>query len=173
MSISRLGQRLYPSAYVPVSGRRPRLMASLMDTLKEQAVFVVVGSIAVTAWLAFYVYYYNRLVDLESSVQTAKAQILAKIEQRHYVQKNLLSLGMDDDGHEQALQQLAKAIIDTEVEIAAEITNYNHQVNLYTNALTMYPSAIIAKLCRFRDGYRFYRPPQAAVDDDPLTEKRK
>jgi LemA protein len=50
------------------------------------------GSLGATLWVISHIYYYNLLLDEQSNVQTARAQIEVAEQRRNHVQRNLLQL---------------------------------------------------------------------------------
>lgn len=76
--------------------RRPRpfrwMLRRALDRLQTNAGGLTIAALGFALWIFSHVYYYNLLLDLESNVTTARAQIEVAQERRNHVQRNLMQL---------------------------------------------------------------------------------
>jgi LemA protein len=61
---------------------------------------LAIASIVLTAWIAFHLYYYNLLVDLEFNVKADWAQVEAQFQRRYHIQQNLTRIVIDYSRYE-------------------------------------------------------------------------
>lgn len=94
MNTGMILERLYrfPLHRKSLRSRLRGLVHGTTAWVRDRASMLSVGSIVFAAWLVGHVYYYNRLVLLESDVTCARAQIDAVEQKRHHIQVNLTRL---------------------------------------------------------------------------------
>lgn len=68
-------------------------------------------------------------------------------------------------------QQLTKAVISSEDQIAKRLIEYNRRVNMYTTLLEQFPGNIFAKVMGF-ESYAFHRPNRRALEYRPVVYGR-
>jgi LemA protein len=98
----------YPgaSAVRTQAGRARRLWSIMRSTGKARSTarkwttYLVIGSLVVTVWIAFHLYYYNLLVDLENNVNAAWAQVETHLQRRYHIQRNLTQIVVDYSEYE-------------------------------------------------------------------------
>jgi len=77
---------------VSLRARVVRARRALFGWIGERSWGFSIGSLVFAGWVLSHVYFYNRLVLLESNVECTKAQIDAVELKRHHIQSNLIRL---------------------------------------------------------------------------------
>lgn len=93
--------------------RRPLLKAfkrRLVRWVQGHTSRLVVGSLVVGGFIAFHVYYYNKLIRLQYDVKTARAQIEVEEEKRSHVRRDLTDLVQYYASYEQRVLDNVTAI---------------------------------------------------------------
>lgn len=67
-------------------------MRWVREKSRRHANSLTIGSLLLAGWMTSHIYYYNRLVDLESEVETARAQIDVALQKRNHVSRSLTQL---------------------------------------------------------------------------------
>jgi LemA protein len=80
---SQLRSRLFGPAKVRKAPKPKR---------KKWISFLVVGSLIIAVWILVHLYYYNVLVDLESTVRANWAHVEAQLQRRNHIQQNLTQI---------------------------------------------------------------------------------
>jgi LemA protein len=93
MNTLQILERVYR---LPARKLRPRPLRwawrRLTHAVQRNVTGLTVGSLGVSLWVVSHIYYYNLLLDLESKVETARAQINVAEQRRNHIQRNLTQL---------------------------------------------------------------------------------
>jgi LemA protein len=99
----KLIDRLYPEE--PRKAARRRRLRRLALRLQRHLWKIGFVAALVLLWVVLHVYYYNRLVDLDTRVKVSWAQVEAQLQRRHNIQANITLLVVDYAKHERGLHE--------------------------------------------------------------------
>lgn len=76
--------------------KRPRplrwFVRRALAKIQRYTTGLAIASVGLAVWIASHIYYYNMLIDLESNVTTARAQVEVAQQRRNHIQRNLTQL---------------------------------------------------------------------------------
>ena len=150
-----------------------RLLNSVVAFVQRYTTWLTVGSVVFSVLIGSHIYYYNELLDLQSNVETSRAQIEVAQQRRNHIQRNMMqllrfyaryerdvlkdvtTLRTDEKAEKAATPLQALARLDAVAEQYPNL-QLNHTVQQFSDSIVASETMIATRAAEYNEAVNIY-----------------